>query len=59
MRLSFIFPAALWLLVALVPLWALALIAPRRLSPARFWGSLLLLPLDVAVRRLIYLRSRV
>jgi Mg-chelatase subunit ChlD len=42
MHLSFIFPAALWLLVLLVPLWALALATPRRLSSPRFWSSLLL-----------------
>jgi Mg-chelatase subunit ChlD len=42
MHLSFIFPTALWLLVLLVPLWALALAVPRRLTPPRFWGSLLL-----------------
>jgi Mg-chelatase subunit ChlD len=42
MRISFIFPTALWLLLLLIPLWALALAVPRRLSPARFWGSLAL-----------------
>ena len=41
-HISFIFPTALWLLVLLLPLWALALLVPRRLSPARFWGSLVL-----------------
>jgi Mg-chelatase subunit ChlD len=42
MHISFIFPYALWLLLLLIPLWALALAVPRRLSPARFWGSLAL-----------------
>jgi uncharacterized membrane protein len=37
---SFIHPGALWLLLILVPLWALALLTPRRLSPLRFWASL-------------------
>src|SRR5687767_14473807 len=41
MRLSFVFPTALLLLVLLVPLWWLALAVPRRLSPLRFWASLL------------------
>jgi Mg-chelatase subunit ChlD len=41
MRLSFILPTALWLLVLLIPVWALALTVPRRLSPLRFWASLL------------------
>jgi Mg-chelatase subunit ChlD len=39
---SFIHPGALWLLLLLVPLWALALLAPRRFSPLRFWSSLVL-----------------
>jgi Mg-chelatase subunit ChlD len=42
MHISFIFPHALWLLLVLIPLWVLALAAPRRLSAVRFWGSLLL-----------------
>ena len=42
MHLSFLFPNILWLLLLLIPLWALALSIPRRLSPPRFWGSLLL-----------------
>jgi uncharacterized membrane protein/NAD(P)H-hydrate repair Nnr-like enzyme with NAD(P)H-hydrate epimerase domain len=42
MRVSFIFPATLWLLLVLIPLWALTLALPRRLSPPRFWASLLL-----------------
>src|SRR5215212_4867326 len=41
MRLSFIFPAALWLFALLVPFWWLALAVPRRLSALRFWASLL------------------
>jgi Mg-chelatase subunit ChlD len=41
MRLSFIFPTALWLFTLLVPLWWLALAVPRRLSTPRFWASLL------------------
>ncbi|HEU4322154.1 MAG TPA: hypothetical protein VFS21_03310, partial [Roseiflexaceae bacterium] len=40
MRLSFVFPAALLLLLLLIPLWALALALPRRLAPWRFWSSL-------------------
>ncbi|MBC8077228.1 MAG: VWA domain-containing protein, partial [Chloroflexales bacterium] len=39
-RLSFIYPHALWLLLLLVPLCALALALPRRLGPQRFWISL-------------------
>lgn len=42
MYLSFIYPSALLLLLLLAPLWALALVAPRRLSRARFWASLAL-----------------
>jgi uncharacterized membrane protein/Mg-chelatase subunit ChlD len=41
-RLSFIFPIFLWLLLLLPPLWALTLLAPRRLSRVRFWFSLAL-----------------
>ncbi len=41
MRLSFIFPAALALLVLLVPIWVLAFAAPRRPAPRRFWSALL------------------
>lgn len=40
MFLSFIYPAVLWLLLLIVPLVALAVIAPRRLPPFRFWSSL-------------------
>ena len=40
--LSFVYPEMLWLLAPLGGLWALALAAPRRLSPARFYGSLAL-----------------
>jgi Mg-chelatase subunit ChlD len=57
---SFIHPGALWLLVLLVPIWVLALTTPRRLSPARFWGSLglrtaliLLLVLSLAGTQLV------
>ena len=39
---SFIYPAALWLLLLLLPLLVLTVVAPRRLPPLRFWGSLLL-----------------
>ncbi len=46
--LNFIFPSALWLLLLLAPLWALTLLAPRRLARARFWGSLLLRTLAIA-----------
>jgi uncharacterized membrane protein len=42
MRLSFIAPAALWLLLALLPLWALAFATPRSRAPAGLWASLLL-----------------
>ncbi|MEN9937767.1 MAG: hypothetical protein RLZZ387_4346 [Chloroflexota bacterium] len=38
---SFITPVALLLLLLLPALWALALVAPRRLSRWRFWSSLL------------------
>src|SRR5690242_9608086 len=48
MRLSFIFPAMLGLLVLLIPLWWLALAVPRRLSPPRFWISLLVRTMLVA-----------
>src|SRR6476660_537051 len=41
MRLSFVFPNALWLFALLVPFWWLALAVPRRLSAVRFWASLL------------------
>lgn len=42
MHLSFVYPLALWLLLLLAPLWALAIRAPRRLSRGRFWLSLVL-----------------
>lgn len=42
MSLSFIYPAALWLLLLIVPLLLLAVAAPRRLPRARFWSSLIL-----------------
>ncbi|HEY3231907.1 MAG TPA: VWA domain-containing protein [Roseiflexaceae bacterium] len=42
MRLSFIFPSFLWLLLLLPPLWALTLAVPRRLGRPRFWASLTL-----------------
>lgn len=41
-RLSFITPAALLLLLLLPLLWALAVVARRRVAPWRFWGSLTL-----------------
>jgi uncharacterized membrane protein len=47
MRLSFIFPTFLWLLLLLPALWALALIVPRRLPRWRFWLNLLLRSLAV------------
>ncbi len=40
-HLAFISPAALWLILLLIPLWALALATPHRLSPTRFWISLI------------------
>jgi len=40
MRLSFIFPTALWIFALLIPFWWLALAVPRRLSALRFWASL-------------------
>ncbi|MBC8162156.1 MAG: VWA domain-containing protein, partial [Roseiflexaceae bacterium] len=40
MRVSFIYPAALTLLVLLPLLWALAFALPRRLAASRFWSSL-------------------
>lgn len=48
MFVSFIYPATLWLLLLIVPQLALALFAPRRLSPVRFWSSL-------ALRALLFL----
>ncbi|HEX9371332.1 MAG TPA: VWA domain-containing protein, partial [Roseiflexaceae bacterium] len=48
MRLSFIFPTFLWLLLLLPPLWALALLAPRQLPRWRFWSSLLLRTVAIA-----------
>jgi uncharacterized membrane protein len=42
MRLTFIIPAALWLLLALLPLWALAFATPRRSAPPGVWVSLLI-----------------
>ncbi|WP_322489828.1 VWA domain-containing protein [Chloroflexus sp.] len=38
---SFIYPEALWLLIVPIGVAALALLAPRRLSLFRFWGSLI------------------
>ncbi|MBX0326525.1 VWA domain-containing protein [Oscillochloris sp. ZM17-4] len=38
--LSFIYPEMLWLLGVVALIWAVALLAPRRLSPWRFWGGL-------------------
>jgi uncharacterized membrane protein len=59
--LSFIYPGALWLLLLLIPLWLLALLAPRRLSPLRFWFSLglrtvlvLLLVLSLAGTQIVH-----
>jgi Mg-chelatase subunit ChlD len=48
MQVSFVYPAALWLLLIVPLLIGLALALPRRLSPRRFWGSL-------ALRALIFL----
>jgi uncharacterized membrane protein len=42
MRLSFIYPTLLWLLLLLGPLLAVALLAPRRLPTLRFWSSIVL-----------------
>ncbi|HEY0735512.1 MAG TPA: VWA domain-containing protein [Herpetosiphonaceae bacterium] len=42
MRLSFIYPNLLWLLLLIGPLLALALLAPRRLPVVRFWSSIVL-----------------
>jgi uncharacterized membrane protein len=42
MSISFIAPVALALLALIPLLWALALLAPRRVAPWRFWASLLL-----------------
>jgi uncharacterized membrane protein/Mg-chelatase subunit ChlD len=47
-QLSFIFPTFLWLLLLLPMLWALTLLAPRRLPRWRLWSSLLLRTLAVA-----------
>jgi len=40
LQLSFIYPAALWLLLLLFLLWAFTLALPRRVPPGRFWSSL-------------------
>jgi Mg-chelatase subunit ChlD len=37
---SFIHPEALWLLLLLLPIWALALASPRTTAAWRFWSSL-------------------
>jgi uncharacterized membrane protein len=42
LRLSFITPAALALLILLPLIWAIALLAPRRFAAWRFWSSLIL-----------------
>jgi uncharacterized membrane protein len=61
LRLSFIYPNFLWLLLLLVPLWLITLKVPRRLAPWRFCGSLalrtllvLLLVLSLAGTQLVY-----
>jgi hypothetical protein len=41
MRLSFIFPHYLWLLLLLIPIIALDWFGRRRFNPARFWAGLL------------------
>jgi uncharacterized membrane protein len=41
MKLTFIYPGALWLLALLPLVWLLALLSPRRLRPLRFWAALL------------------
>jgi uncharacterized membrane protein len=48
MRLSFIFPTYLWLLLLIPALWALTLAVPRGLIRWRFWASLLLRTLALA-----------
>ncbi|NJN68083.1 MAG: VWA domain-containing protein [Chloroflexaceae bacterium] len=45
---TFVAPRYLWLLLLLLPVWALALVVPRSLPGWRFWGSLLLRSLGVA-----------
>jgi len=40
MRIGFLFPAALGLLLLLVPLWALAWLTPRQRAPIGRWASL-------------------
>ncbi|KAB8142011.1 VWA domain-containing protein [Chloroflexia bacterium SDU3-3] len=42
MRLTFIHPELLWLLLLLPPMWALALLGPHKLAGARRWASLAL-----------------
>ncbi len=42
MPFSFVQPAYLWLLLLLVPLWALAFAAPTRTTPWRRWASVVL-----------------
>jgi len=40
MRIGFLFPAALWLLLLMLPLWALAYFTPRQRAPIGQWASL-------------------
>ncbi|HEU5011121.1 MAG TPA: VWA domain-containing protein [Roseiflexaceae bacterium] len=42
MHISFVAPTALWLLLILLPIWAVAMWTPRRLNRTRFWSSLVL-----------------
>ncbi len=42
MRIGFLFPAALWLLLLLVPLWALARAVPRGRAPRGLWANLII-----------------
>ena len=59
MGLSFLFPAALWLLLLLLPLWALALATPRRRAPAGAWISLLVRSLLIGALVLALAGTRV
>ena len=42
MRLSFVTPMALWLLLVLLPIWGLAFTTSRQRAPAGLWASLLI-----------------
>jgi Mg-chelatase subunit ChlD len=59
MQIGFVFPAALWLLLLLVPLWALAWLTPSRRAPAGRWVSLAIRSLLIAALVLALAGARV